>query len=145
VSTRGPGQSTARKVTPYVDVELCFDADRGLVPLARSVAAEVAKKEAAGLGYVEKVRLVVGTLASALVVIAAERAQVRCLFRVLEAEVRVRVSVPGSARTTQAARSEHSRLLEQVVVPSGTYTMPDEDGGYHVVSDAFIPVDDDNA
>lgn len=144
MSTRGLARSTAQASPPYVDVELRFEADRSLVALARSVAAEVAKREGAGSGYVEKVRLTVGTLASAFVLVADEQSTVSCLFRVLEAEIRVRVSVPARTRTTPAAKSEHARLLDQLVVPARTFTAPGEDGGVSVVSDACIPVDDDD-
>jgi serine/threonine-protein kinase RsbW len=145
VSTRGPARGTVEALTPYADIELCFDAARSQVPLARSVAAEVAKREGAGCGYVEKVRLVVGTLVSALVLVADERSKVSCLFRVLESEIRVRMSVPRSPAPAPTARSEHARMLDQLVTPASTFTTEDERGGLTVVSDAWIPVDDGDA
>jgi hypothetical protein len=143
VSTRGPAHSAEPTWGPFVDVELCFTADRGLVAVARSVAAEVAKREGAGRGYVEKVRLVVGTLASAFVLVTDERSTVRCLFRVLDAEIRVRVSAP-TGTATPAAESEHEQLLDQLIVPASTFTMPDQDGGTSVICDACVPVHDEN-
>ena len=140
VPTRGTAQIAP---DPYMDVELCFDADPTQLPLARSVAAEVAQREAVDSGYVEKVRHVVGMLAAALIAVADPDTQVRCLFRILESEVRVRVSVDGSSRPSPEAKSEHARLLDQLIVSASTFTHANDSGGLSVVTDAFIPVDDE--
>jgi hypothetical protein len=137
--TRGRTRTTA---APYVDIELCFDADQGQVTLARSVAAEIAHREGAERAYVEKVRQVVGRLTCALLVLAEHGAKVHCLFRVLESQVRVSVSVRGSQRPSPEAKSEHARLLDHLIVSASTYTRRDDSGGFSVVSDAFIPLDD---
>jgi serine/threonine-protein kinase RsbW len=141
---RVPTRGTAQVVPdPYMDVELCFEADPSQLPLARSVAAEVAQREAVDSAYVEKVRHVVGMLAAALIALADRDTKVRCLFRILESEVRVRVSVDGAARPSPEAKSEHARLLDQLLVSASTFTHPNGSGGLSVVSDAFIPIDDD--
>lgn len=137
--TRGRTTTTS---TPYVDIELCFDADLGQVTLARSVAAEIAHREGAERAYVEKVRHVVGRLTYALLLVAERGADMRCLFRVLEHQIRVSVSVRGSERPTPEAKSEHARTLDQLLVSASTFTRPDDAGGFSVVSDAFIPIDD---
>lgn len=136
VPTRGTAQTSA----PYMDIELCFDADRSQVALARSVAAEVAHREDVEPEYVEKVRHVTGTLISALVVLARPNTQMQCLFRVLDGEIRICVSVPGVPDPSAAAKSEHARMLDHLVVAASTFTTPDGSGGVSVVSDAFVPV-----
>lgn len=138
VPTRGAAQTSF----PYADIELCFDADQRQVTLARSVAAEVAEREGAEHGYVEKVRHVVGMLVSGLIVLADEDVKVHCLFRVLGCEIRVRVSVRGAPRPAPEAKSEHARLLDQLIVSASTFTTSNDCGGFDVVSDAFIPLDE---
>lgn len=138
VSSRGAAHLPA----PYTDIELSFDADRSQVSLARSVAAEIAQGEGAEPRYVEKVRVVAGSVAAALVLLADDDAQVRCLFRVLESEIRLSFSVRGQERPSPEAKSEHARLLDQLIVSASTITVPNELGGFDVVSDAFIPYHD---
>jgi hypothetical protein len=128
---------------PYVDIELCFEAEEDQITLVRSVAAEIAKREGVQRGYVERVRTVVGQLIEALMPLARSHARVRCLFRVLESQIRVRVSVPGCPRPTPEAKSEHARLLDRMAVCSSTVTLPDGDGGFFVVTDAFVPFEED--
>jgi hypothetical protein len=137
-----PIRGSTQTSTSYVDIELCFAADLGQVVLARSIAAEIAHRDGAGPRYVEKVRLVVGTLTAAVIPLAAEGAQVCCLFRVLESEIRVCISARGRLAPSPEAKSEHARLLDQLVVSASTFTRPDDDGGFSVVCDAFIPLDD---
>lgn len=139
---RAPTRGTAQTSAPYMDIELSFEADPAQVTLARSVAAEVAQREGAEHHYVEKVRMVVGTLASALVVLAEKDAQMSCLFRVLESELRVCMSVRGAATPSPEAKSEHARLIDQLIVSASTFTMPDGVGAFSVVSDAVIPIED---
>ncbi len=139
---RAPTRAMTQTTSPYVDIELCFDAELGQVTLARSVAAEVASREGAEPLYVEKVRSVVGRLTTAVVVLGEQGTQVRCLFRVLDHQVRVSISVRGSRRPSPEAKSEHARLIDQLGVSSSTFTRPDDAGGFSVVSDAFIPIDD---
>lgn len=141
VPTRGVAETSP---APYRDVELCFDADLSQLSLVRAVAAETAQREGVDSCYVEKVRHVVGMLSAALIALAERETQVRCLMRVLESEVRVRVSVDGSIRPSPEAKSEHARLLDQLIVSASTFTRPYRSGGFQVVSDAFIPVDDDH-
>jgi hypothetical protein len=138
---RAPTDSRARTQTPYVDVELYFEPHRSQVPLVRSVAAETARTEGAGNRYIEKVRLVAGTLASAMVPLADRNAPACCLLRVLESEIRVRIAVHGVRSPTPEAKSEHARLLEELAVSATTFTTPDPAGGFDVVSDAYIPID----
>jgi hypothetical protein len=129
-----------RQPEPYVDVELCFDPHQSQVALARSVAAEVATTGGGERAYVEKVRVVAGKLTAALLVLADREEPVRCAFRMLDAEIRLSVSVRGSPKPSAAAKSEHARLLDELVVPACTFTRPDENGCVQVVSDAFIPM-----
>ena len=124
---------------PYTDIELCFEADPRQLPLARAVAAEIAGCEDVDTDYVDKVRHVVGMLSAAHIALADSDTQVCCLFRVLESQVRVRVSIDGSARPSPEAKSEHARLLDQLVVSASTFTHPNDSGGFSVVSDAVIP------
>jgi len=138
VSTRGATQLSA----PYTDIELCFDAQQSQVALARSVAAEIAAREGAELGYVEKVRHVVGMVIGALVVLAGEDTQVRCLFRTLDGEIRLRASVESAPFPSPEAKGEHARLLDQLLISASTFTHPHESGGFTVVSDAFVPLGD---
>lgn len=138
MATRG----TAQRSSSYTDIELCFDADQSQVSLARSVAAEVAAREGAEAAYVEKVRHVVGMLAGALVVLADDDTQMRLLFRLLDGEVRVRVSVESAPFPSPEAKGEHARLLDQLLVSTSTFTHPHEGGGLMVVSDAFVPLAD---
>ena len=126
---------------PYTDVELCFDADARQLPLARAVAAEIAECEGVDSDYVEKVRHVVGMLGAAHIALADSDTRVCCLFRILESQVRVRMSVDGLARPSPEAKSEHARLLDQLIVSASTFTHPNDSGGFRVVSDAFIPFD----
>jgi hypothetical protein len=128
---------------PYVDIELCFEAGEDQLTLVRSVAAEIARREGVQRAYVERVRTVVGQLTTALMALAEGDAQVRCLFRVLESEIRVRVSVPGCPRPTPEAKSQHARVLDRMTVSTSTVTLPHEDGGFMVVSDAFVPFEED--
>jgi hypothetical protein len=137
---RAPTRGTAR--TPYVDIELSFEPDQSQVPLVRSVAAEAARTEGAASGYVEKVRMVAGQLTSALVPIADRQAPAHCLLRVLESEIRVSVAVRGRRTPSPDAKSEHARLLDQLAVSATTFTMPEDAGGFSVVSDACIPIDE---
>lgn len=137
---RAPTRGAAR--TPYVDIELSFEADHSQVPLVRSVAAEAARTEGAESRYVEKVRLVAGQLTSALVPLADRQAPAHCLLRVLESEIRVSVAVRGTRTPSADAKSEHARLLDQLVVSATTFTLPEDSGGFSVVSDAYIPIDD---
>jgi hypothetical protein len=137
-----PTSGVAQTATaPYTDVELCFDADPCQLPLARAVAAEIAECEGVDTDYVEKVRHVVGMLGAAHIALAESDTRVRCLFRILESQVRVRVSVDGSARPSPEAKSEHARLLDQLIVSASTLTHPNDSGGFSIVSDAFIPFD----
>jgi hypothetical protein len=129
-------------LTPYSDIELCFDAEHNQVALARSVAAEIAVREGAECAYVEKVRHVVGMLTCALVVLADDDTQVRCLFRVLEGEIRVRASVESVPFPSPEAKGEHARLLDQMIVSASTFTRPNESGGFTVVSDVYIPLEE---
>lgn len=139
---RVPTRETTRLSSPYVDIELCFDADHSQVSLARSVAAEIALREGAELTYVEKVRHVVGMLTGALVVMADDDTRVRCLFRVLDGEIRVRAAVESAPFPSPEAKGEHARLLDQLLVSASTFTHPNDANGLTVVSDAFIPLAD---
>jgi hypothetical protein len=127
--------------SPYTDIELCFDADHSQVALARSVAAEVALHEGAEPAYVERVRHVVGMLVCALVVLAHDDTQVRCLFRMLDGEIRVRAAVQSAPFPSAEAKGEHARLLDQLLVSASTFTHPNDEGGFTVVSDAFVPLE----
>ena len=133
--TDGPGTSPA----PYVDIELSFAPVQGQVALARSVAAEIACAEGAERAYVETVRAVAGKLTNALLVLADPAARVRCCFRVLDAEIRLSVSVRGLPQPSPEAKAHHARLLDELAVPACTFTQADDDGTLCVVSDAFIP------
>jgi hypothetical protein len=136
VPTSGVAQTSP---APYTDVELCFDADPCQLPLARAVAAEVEGCEDVDSDYVDKVRHVVGKLGAAHIALADSDTRVCCLFRILESQVRVRVSIDGSARPSPDAKSEHARLLDELIVSASTFTHPNDSGGFSVVSDAFIP------
>lgn len=127
--------------SPYRDIELCFRAERGHLALARSVGAEIAQRETSDTEIVERVRLAVGTVVSAHMLLADEHEEVRCLFRVMESQIRVNVSVRGLVTPTPEAKAQHARLLDQVLVSASTITVPDERGGLTVVTDALIPVD----
>jgi hypothetical protein len=128
-------------VEPYVDFELCFTAEQSQLALARSVAAEIACTEGAELAYVEQVRLVAGKLTAALLVLADPEEPVRCAFRVLDSEIRLSVSVRGSSTApSPEAKSEHAKLLDELLVPACTCTRRDDSGEVCVVSDAFIPL-----
>jgi len=131
---------TAQLASPYTDIELCFDAAQSQVSLARSVAAEIAMREGAELAYVERVRHVVGMLVGALVVLADGDTDVRCLFRMLDGEIRVRASVESAPFPSPEAKGEHARLLDQLLVSASTFTHPHEDGALMVVCDAFVPL-----
>jgi len=137
-----PTRETTRLSSPFVDIELCFDARQSQVSLARSVAAEIAQREGAEVAYVEKVRHVAGMLAGALVVLAEDDTQVRCLFRVLDGEIRVRASVESGAFPSPEAKGEHARLLDQLLVSASTFTRPNHVNGLTVISDAFVPLED---
>lgn len=138
MGTRGATQLSA----PYTDIELCFDAQQSQVSLARSVAAEIAAREGAEVGYVEKVRHVVGMVTGALVALADDDTQVRCLFRMLDGEIRLRASVVSVPCPSPEAKGEHARLLDQLLISASTFTHPNESGGFTVVSDAFVPLED---
>jgi hypothetical protein len=138
VSTRGATQLSA----PYTDIELCFDAQQSQVSLARSIAAEIAAREGAQVGYVERVRHVVGMVTGALVALADDGTQVRCLFRMLDGEIRLRASVVSVPSPSPEAKGEHARLLDQLPISASTFTHPNEAGGFTVVSDAFVPLED---
>jgi len=137
-----PTRETTRFSSPYVDIELCFDARQRHVSLARSVAAEIAQREGAGIAYVEKVRHVAGMLTGALVVLAEDDTQVHCLFRVLDGQIRVRASVESAAFLSPEAKGEHARLLDQLLVSASTFTHPNDANGFTVISDAFVPLED---
>jgi hypothetical protein len=137
-----PMRGTAQLSSPYTDIELCFDAEQSQLSLARSVAAEIALHEGAEVGYVEKVRHVVGMMVGALVVLADDEAQVRCLFRMLDGELRVRAAVESAPFPSPEAKGEHARLLDQLLVSASTFTRPNEEGGFTVVSDVFVPLAD---
>ena len=137
-----PTWGTAQHTNPYTDIELCFDAEHSQVSLARSVAAEIALHEGAEPAYVEKVRHVVGMLVDALVVLADDDTQVRCLFRMLDGEVRVRAAVESVPFPSAEAQGEHARLLDQLLVSASTFTHPTDGGGFTVVADAFVALDD---
>jgi hypothetical protein len=126
---------------PYVDIELCFEAGEDELTLVRSVAAEIAKREGVQWAYVERVRSVVGQLTTALLPLAVEHARVRCLFRVLESQIRVTVSVPGCLRPTPEAKSDHARRLDRMTVSTNTRTLRHGADGLTVVADALIPLD----
>ncbi len=125
---------------PYVDVELCFDADLRHIPLARSVSAEVAEREGADVAYVERVRHVTGQVAAALVVVADDEATVECLLRVLDGQIRLHMCVAARRTPGPESTAEHARLLDQLIVSASTITAPGPDGGYSVACDAFIPL-----
>ena len=135
-------RGTAQLSSPYSDIELCFDAEQSQLSLARSVAAEIALHEGGDVGYVEKVRHVVGMVVGALVVLADDEAQVRCLFRMLDGELRVRAAVESTPGPSPEAKAEHARLLDQLFVSASTFTRPNEDGAFTVVSDVFVPLVD---
>jgi len=137
-----PTRGTVQLSSPFIDIELCFDADQSQVALARSVAAEIAVHEGAECAYVEKVRHVVGMLVGALVVLADDDTQVRCLFRMLDGELRVRAAVESAPFPSAEAKGEHARLLDQLLVSASTFTHPHDEGGFTVVSDAFVPLED---
>lgn len=136
-----PTRSTARLSSPYVDIELCFDARQSQIPLARSVAAEIAVREGVEQAYVEQVRRVVGMLTGALVVLAEDDTQVRFLFRVLDSEIRVHASVESAPLPSPDAKAEHARLLDQLLVATNIFTHPNERGGLTVVADTILPLD----
>jgi hypothetical protein len=135
VPTRGAARES---LAPYMDIELCFDADQSQLSLVRSVAAEVAHREGARTSGVETLRHVASMMSAALIALADRDAEVHCLFRVLDGEIRLSVSVEGAARPSPEAKAEHARLLDQLIVSASTFTQPNDSGGFNVVSDAFV-------
>lgn len=133
-------QDRGGTLEPDVDIELCFMPEQSQVALARSVAAEIACTEGAEPAFVERVRVVAGNLTTALLVLAEREEPVRCAFRVHDSALRLSVSVRGSAAPSPEAKSEHARLLDQLLVPACTFTRRDGRDGVCLVSDAFIPL-----
>jgi hypothetical protein len=93
----------------YADVEISFPADPRLRAVVRSVAVEAAQ---ADHRCADDVRLATDSLVRTLLVFAPDHAQVRCLFRTREDEVRIRASLPDATITAPAAKAHSATLLD---------------------------------
>ena len=123
-----------RAPAPYVDVELLFVADPRLRAMVRSVAVE-----AADPNYAQQVRETTDALICALLQLAPNDARLRCLFRVLDGEVRIRASLPDPPVAASAARACTARLLDRLDVYVATFTTTGDDQRAELVYEAVVP------
>lgn len=126
---------------PYVDIELCFDADTRYLPLVRSVAAETALQVSGDLDYVDRVRQAADEAVATLMTVARDDATVCCLFRLLDCAIRLSVSVPSSDGVPAAAAAPHARVMHRLVDRASTIAIPRADGSCEIRSDLVIAQD----
>jgi hypothetical protein len=129
------GVSELAAPPPYVDVEVAFLADLNLRAMVRSVAVEAAQ---ADLPYAHQVRETTDLLVCALLQLAPVGARLRCLFRVLDGEVRVRASLRNPPEAAPEDKARAASLLDRVDVHVSTFTAADKDQGTELVYEAVV-------
>lgn len=120
---------------PYVDVEICFRADPKLRAVVRSVAVEASHADQA---YGNAVRLATDTLVCALLACAREDAQLCCLFRTLDGEVRIQASLPDAQTTAPEAKARSAALLDQLDLPVSMFTVGNDANSTELVCETVV-------
>ena len=121
---------------PYVDVEVTFVADLGLRAMVRAVAAEAAQP---GRRYAQLVREATDTLVCALLQLAPTDARLRCVFRVLDGEIRLRASLSDPRVTGPEAKALTARILDRLDVHVSTFTTTGDDQRTELVYETVVP------
>lgn len=121
---------------PYVDVEICFRADPRLRAMVRAVAAEAAQP---GQAYVNEVWEATDALVCALLVFAQHDSRLRCLFRVLDGELRIRVCLPDATVSAPEVKSRSARVLDRLDVHVNMFTAEGDTNGTELVCETVVP------
>lgn len=125
-----------RGPAPFADVELSLVPDPNLRALVRSVAVEAADPDP---GYTREVRETTDTLVCALLEFTQEHSRLRCLFRVLDGEVRIRISLSKPTAERPEAKSRCARLLDRLDVHATMFTSTSETQGTELVCETLAP------
>ena len=121
---------------PYADVEVSFAADLGLRAMVRSVAVEVARPDR---DYTQEVRETTDALVCALLQLAPKKSRLRCLFRVLDGEVRIRASLSDPPVPAPEAKGRSARVLDRLDVHVSAFTRTGDDQRTELVYEAVVP------
>lgn len=124
---------------PYADVEVSFAANLDLRAMVRSIAVEVAHSNR---DYTQEVRETTDALVCALLQFAPKDSRLRCQFRALDGEVRVRASLSDSPVPAPEAKSRSARLLDRLDVYVSTFTRAGDDQRTELVCEAVVPRSD---
>ncbi len=118
--------------TPFDDIALMLDADLGHLPVIRALAADLGRHVGFGAEDVADFRVAVDEACSFLIVHAQAGAMLSCLFRVLDAEVRV-TDEAGSDDAPEADTG--SQLLRLLADCAMTTSATEPDGRSRLIID----------
>ena len=121
---------------PYVDIVCCFVPDPELLGLVRAVAVQACDPHPE---YADRVRDVTHALVRGLLPFAHQDSRMRCLFRVLDGEVRLQVVVPQPEVSSPKAKARNAAVLDQLDVYVSLYTTRSNANGTDLVCDTVIP------
>jgi hypothetical protein len=124
---------------PYQDVELCARTGHASPVLVRSVAADVAYCSTTDAAVVDDVKCAAEEMVSTLAPLAHPDSVVRCLFRLSEHGIRVRVRISADTLLGELG-SDAVQSLPEMVPNASTIAVPDDDGGAAVICDALVPL-----
>jgi hypothetical protein len=124
-----------RRPAAGADVEICFRADPGLRPVVRAVAGEAAYPAKA---KPHEVREVTDTLVCAVLPIAREGSRLRCVFRFLDGELRIRVCVPNATAWGPETKARSTRILERLDTHVDVFTVRSDVHGAELVCETAV-------
>jgi hypothetical protein len=124
---------------PYQDVELCARIGHASPVLVRAIAADVAYCSTTHAAVVDDVKCAAEEMVSTLTPLAHPDSVVRCLFRVTEHGIRVRVRISADTDFGELG-SDGVQSLPDMAPDASTIAVPDDDGGAAVICDALVPL-----
>jgi hypothetical protein len=124
---------------PYQDVELCARTGHASPVLVRAVAADVACCSTTDVAVVDDVKCTAEDMVSTLTPLAHPDSVVRCLFRLTEHGIRIRVRISADTLLEEVG-SNGVQSLPEMVPDASTIAVPDDDGETAVICDALVPL-----
>jgi hypothetical protein len=124
-----------RRPASSADAEICFPADPGLRPVVRAVAGEAAYPARV---KAREVREATDTLVCAVLPLAREGSRLRCVFRFLDGELRIRVCLPRATAWGPETKARSTRILERLDTHVDVFTVDSDTNGTELVCETAV-------